>query len=54
MRTAYAVLIFLRDLLFQRSVGGGGEIGVDEAVDIAVHDIPDVAGLKARAGVCRR
>ncbi len=51
MRTAYAVLIFLRDLLFQRSVGGGGEIGVDEAVDIAVHDILDVAGLKARAGV---
>ena len=31
--------------------GGGGQIGVDKAVQIAVHDVVDVAGFKGGAGV---
>ena len=38
--------------LFQQcAVGGGGEVGVDKAVDLAVHHGLDLAHLVARAGV---
>ncbi len=42
---------FCMGLLFQLAGGGGGEVGVDEAVQIAVHDGGDVAVFVAGAVV---
>ena len=40
-----------RPLLLDLAVGGGGQVGVDKPVNIAVHDGLDVAHFVAGAGV---
>ncbi len=40
-----------KSLFLDLAVGGGGQVGVDETIDIAVHHRLDVAHLIAGAGV---